>query len=322
MLNDTHYTENIIDMKKMNISFIDIDETIAVEILSSEINYSKLMSYTVLFEKYKKSSKCGQFIELDFAQLYNLSKLDRYLRQLILIMALDIEQSLKVRFLNDYYSFNLSDINPVEEFWMANNDYLNERYRKENFSSNIQPFITRCEGELKSLPIEDFFEVIQFGTFQKFAQFFYSSCCYETQNSKIYNLFSKQLNGILVLRNIAAHNNPLLPFLIEPYLLSTAPYRDYSTLSFLGSKGIKNRTLNTNMKKPLIHDFLMMLHVAYKILPDYQFDNILSLIYVFLMDYCKSYMADYQNNLSLVSAYRFIHSTYQIYKKLGKHLTN
>jgi len=76
------------------------------------------------------------------------------------------------------------------------------------------------------------------------------------------------------------------------------------------------------MKKPLIHDFSMMLHVAYKIIPEHQFKNILFMIDNFLAEHCSKSLVYYKNNLALVSAFNFISEVIKIYKnELQKHET-
>ncbi|MCL1983218.1 MAG: Abi family protein [Clostridiales bacterium] len=235
---DIMYADSIKEMKELNIIFEKIDEDHATSILSSEINYSKLMNYAVLFDRYKNAKQDGQFMKIDFFQLYTLSRIDHHLRQIIMMMALDIEQALKVKLISDHISIGEATSGSILEFWELNDYYLNERYRKDNLSSNIQAYLLKCKGELKCLPLGDFLEVVQFGTLQKYAQFFYAKFSTGKDLAKKKVLFYQQLNRILVLRNIAAHNNPLLPFLIEPYAVSNNPYKDYELLSFLGRGGL------------------------------------------------------------------------------------
>ena len=62
--------------------------------------YFKLKAYERNYDQYRSTAKQGQYINLDFAYLKELSTLDMYLRKTILFMALDIEHALKVRLLS------------------------------------------------------------------------------------------------------------------------------------------------------------------------------------------------------------------------------
>ena len=62
--------------------------------------YMKLASYRTNYPKYGDTSKKnGQYINLEFAYLKELSTIDMHLRYIIMEMCLDIEHYLKVKFL-------------------------------------------------------------------------------------------------------------------------------------------------------------------------------------------------------------------------------
>lgn len=63
--------------------------------------YFKLKSYGKNYDKYLTTAKKGQYINLDFSYLQELSILDMYLRKSIISMALDIEHTLKTQLLYD-----------------------------------------------------------------------------------------------------------------------------------------------------------------------------------------------------------------------------
>lgn len=92
--------QQIENMKKKGISFSIITEADARRFLSEHNYYYKLKAYAHNFDKYKDPAKNGQYINLDFAHLKDLSTIDAHLRKIILTMCIDLEHFLKVKMLN------------------------------------------------------------------------------------------------------------------------------------------------------------------------------------------------------------------------------
>lgn len=88
--------ELIEHMKHKGITFNIVTEAEAKIFLSENNYYMKLASYRANYSKYENGSKAGQYINLDFAYLKELSTIDMHLRYLIIQMCLDIEHALKV----------------------------------------------------------------------------------------------------------------------------------------------------------------------------------------------------------------------------------
>ena len=113
----------IAHMKSKGIRFEIVGEEDAQAFLENNNYYLKLASYRENYEKVSDNTKenAGQYINLDFAYLQELSTIDMHLRYLILQMTLDIEHSLKVSLLRDI-----------------------EHNEKEDGYHIIQKFIARC----------------------------------------------------------------------------------------------------------------------------------------------------------------------------------
>ena len=90
--------ELILHMQTKGIRFDIVNEKDAKTFLENNNYYMKLASYR---ENYDKRKSNGQYINLDFAYLQELSTIDMHLRYLILEMCLDIEHALKIRLLKD-----------------------------------------------------------------------------------------------------------------------------------------------------------------------------------------------------------------------------
>ena len=88
-------------MKQKGIKFVEMTEESARDFLSYNNYYMKLASYRCNYEKCLSGKREGQYKNLDFAYLKELSTLDMYLRYIIIEMCLDIEHAIKVRILED-----------------------------------------------------------------------------------------------------------------------------------------------------------------------------------------------------------------------------
>ncbi len=93
------FEEQIVHMKEKGISFQICSEESAIAYLKAKNNYYRLAAFRKLFPKYEGGEHNGQYIQLDFGQLRDLSYLDQNLRSAFLSMALDIEHYEKVRIL-------------------------------------------------------------------------------------------------------------------------------------------------------------------------------------------------------------------------------
>lgn len=90
--------EQIEDLKKKGVTFEIMSEEEAKKFLRYNNYYFKLKSYA---KNYPINPKNGKYVNLEFAYLVELSKLDMYLRKIILGMCLDVEHILKTRMLYD-----------------------------------------------------------------------------------------------------------------------------------------------------------------------------------------------------------------------------
>ena len=83
--------ELIQHMKRKGIKFDIVSEKDAKQFLENNNYYMKLASYRDNYDKINEGERQGEYKNLEFAYLQELSKIDMYLRHLILKMILDIE---------------------------------------------------------------------------------------------------------------------------------------------------------------------------------------------------------------------------------------
>lgn len=251
--------EQIQDMINKGITFNHNNEKNAGNFLKYNNYYFKLKSYGKNYDKYNATSKKGQYINLDFAYLQELSTLDMYLRKTILSMALDIEHALKTQLLCD-----LSQ-NDVEDGYNIVRKYLDEDYMRIKSlydkigKSAASDLIQKRKENNDNYALWEIVEVMSFGEFIDLYQLYYS-----TYPSKE-NDYSSYLWSIKFLRNAAAHNNCLLNSLKAPYHVTIHKTKEIQ----LEVSKIKTLSANSRekwMTNPVIHDFVVLVFVFVKLI--------------------------------------------------------
>ena len=245
--------EQIMDMQKKGITFdkASIDE--AKKLLKENNYYFKLKAYGRNYDKYSATDKKGQYINLDFAYLQELSTIDMYLRKMIISMALDIEHALKVELLYD-----LSE-NPNEDGYAIVDEYLSADYmRIKTIHDKIGRSVTsdlvkkHTENDDK-YSLWELVEILSFGDFIDLYQLYYSK--YKKKNE-----YSSLLWSVKFLRNASAHNNCIINSLKAPYQVSL---RKNKEIMFQVSKikTISQKNRDTWMQNPVVHDFIVLVYV-------------------------------------------------------------
>ena len=90
--------EQIAYMEKKGIKFGIISKKDAKEIISSRTYYFKIKSYAKIYHKDKQ----GLYQNLEFAYLYETSKIDEFFRHFLFFVALAVEHLAKKKILNDF----------------------------------------------------------------------------------------------------------------------------------------------------------------------------------------------------------------------------
>lgn len=225
--------------------------------------YYHLKHYADAFEV-RRNAETKKFINVTFGKVVELSKLDMYLRKVILHMCLDVEHVLKTRLMYDI------SINPAEDGKCVVKKYIEcaggyEQYgkilgRKRN-NSILSPMIERFPDSEEELPAWKHVEALTFGEFVDFY-----NCYCGMYPDRARNSFAPYMVNIRFLRNAAAHNSCVLA-----KLRSTRKFD--KTLKVMNALSriqpvVKSKQYDykKRMENHVVHDFVTLLLVYHDLL--------------------------------------------------------
>lgn len=246
--------EQISDMHQKGITFHYTEEQDVSRFLKYNNYYFKLKSYGKNYDKYNSTEKKGQYLNLDFSYLQELSTLDMYLRKTIIAMALDIEHALKTQLLYDLSANDAEDGYSIVSKYLSA-DYMRVKSLHDKIGkSAATDLIQKRQNNDDCYALWEIVEVISFGEFIELYQLYYS--LYPSKN----NDFSSYLWSIKFLRNAAAHNNCLLNSLKAPYSISIHKTKDI-LFEISKIKTVSQKSREKWMANPVIHDFVILVYV-------------------------------------------------------------
>lgn len=195
-------SELVSHMENKGITFNRVSKKDAQVFLENNNYYMKLASYRSNYKKKSSGPEAGQYIELDFSCLQELSIIDMKIRYIAFQMALDIEHYMKVRLLNEIEN------NPEEDGYKIIQKFIAKDRRFETLKT-IQRHKSSayCKDLIEKyypyFPAWVFVELISFGEFAYLCEFYF-----ETYNVEIGNRIL--LNSVRDIRNACAHSNCLI----------------------------------------------------------------------------------------------------------------
>lgn len=204
--------EQVEHLKSKGTRFDLMSESDAVAYLQKNNNYFRLRSYRTGFSKVEEGTRAGQYANLDFKMLVDLSIVDMLIRYEMLPLTLDIEHFEKVKLLNAIENAGEDGYGLVADF-LAEYDEpdgeskIQNRVKNEIAHGETSAYIA---GLVETYPDFDFpawafVEVISFGTFC----YFYKFCAERFANKAMQDEFYL-LQSVKSLRNACAHNNCIL----------------------------------------------------------------------------------------------------------------
>lgn len=194
--------ELIEHMKEKGITFVACDESTAERYLRSKNDYFRVTAFRKLFQRHEGGEYDGQYINLDFEYLQQLSYVDQSLRSLLRMMSLDVEHYQKVAILDritedkneDGYSIVVDYRKSLPEKSL---EYLNGEIAAREDDIYCGDIIKSYKDEM---PVWAFFEVTSFGTFVNFCKF----CSRRWNDEKLLDVHY-MLKKAKSLRNAASH---------------------------------------------------------------------------------------------------------------------
>lgn len=248
--------EQIQHMKSKGITFNIVSEDDAEKYLEHNNYYFKIKAYAKMFEKYQFGEKKGQYINLDFAYLKELAILDMHLRHFIIKTSVDLEHTIKVKFLSDFNNSESDGYEIVQKYFECYPDVKDKILQKKK-TSYCADLIDKLESEQYAL--WNVVELLSFGDFINLYDLFYQ----EYPNAQTGIAFTYPMRSIKNLRNAAAHNNCILNQLTKSK--SDELHANKKVSSFVSQNKLIGKTLRINcMSMQAVHDFITLLYVVHK----------------------------------------------------------
>lgn len=258
MKNKLTIDKQVIDLKDKGVLFNIMNEDDAQKFLRYNNYYFKLKSYA---RNYPINPKNGKYVNLEFAYLVELSKIDMYLRKIILGMCLDIEHVLKTRLLYDISQNEKEDgYNIVQKYFFGYPATKIEIIQKAN-SYNFTSDLADKHATDESYSVWNLAELLSFGKFVELYTMYYQQ--YSSPN------YSDYLQSIKFLRNAAAHSNCLLSSIMKPK--GAKKFRKTVQLTNALAKAKKEISEHARIKYmsyPAFHDFVALLFVYNDVLKE------------------------------------------------------
>ena len=236
--------ELISHMKIKGIKFNIVKEEDAKTFLQNNNYYMKLASYR---ENYDKRKSNGEYINLDFAYLQEMSTIDMHLRYLILQMCLDVEHALKTRLLKDIEDNPEEDGYDIIRRFITKYERSCQNIQKHKSSEYCRELI---EKYYPYFPAWVFVELISFGDIVKLYEYYSERYPGRLKDSEL-------LYSIRDLRNATAHSNCLINKLKKG--TNKPSVKIIKFISNIGGIGTSMRT--SKLSNKFLYDFVSLLYV-------------------------------------------------------------
>ncbi len=217
-----HAKEQVELLKKRNLNFKKISMKEAVQILINESFYYRLVSYKHYFSSYSLDENGDDnFGGIDFYDLYELSLIDKIIREELNKISLDIETYFKSNII-----LNIENNDAIENPTFVYNDILDidSRYHivdkmKKRVSIFDDVYSKKMLKKYPNMkPIWVLHEYLSFGEMLEIMKKFVKVYDYE-----LFSKNEKYLHSVKIIRNITVHSNKL-------FVSKNNYYEDYNSL--------------------------------------------------------------------------------------------
>lgn len=236
--------ELISHMRAKGIKFDIVKEDEAKIFLQNNNYYMKLASYRSNYDKRKNN---GEYINLDFAYLQELSTIDMHLRYLILQMCLDVEHALKTKLLKDIEDNPDEDGYDIIRRFVTKYERSCQNIQKHKSSEYCRELI---EKYYPYFPVWVFVELISFGDMVKLYEYYVERYPGRLKDSEL-------LYSVRDLRNATAHSNCLINKLQKGTNKPSAKIIKF--VSDIDTIGVSMR--KSKLSNKFLYDFVTLLYV-------------------------------------------------------------
>ena len=244
------------DMKEAGITFDIMSEADARRYLEYSTYYFRIKAYAKNYEKYISTDKQGQYINLDFAYLVDLSEIDTLLREHIMKMILELEHYLKVKLLSDFNMSHEDGYEIIQELFNMQPGLKTKIEEEKSNTSTSNDLIAKYKDEWA---IWNIVEVISLGSFAELYALF------NTRNG-IKDSVPRLIHPVRMLRNATAHNNCLINRLRPPYSRGIPPNYDLRN-ELTNRVNVSRKSIDNKLVHPFIHDFAVLLFLYSRFVP-------------------------------------------------------
>ena len=199
--------EQIQNLKSKGIAFNIVNEETAECVLSYSTYLFKIKSYARNFD-----ASNGRYLGLDFAHLFELSKIDMYFRRALFNILIDVEHCLKTNLLKDFSTLDKITAK------MLTADFLKSKLGKKTKNFLERPIKDRSVSKLliennsppEQMPFWVLVEIMQLGNLLELYEYFYQKRFKNFYKLNDIVLISNAMFSLKCLRNAVAHNNCIL----------------------------------------------------------------------------------------------------------------
>lgn len=283
-------------LEEKNVQFNLISKEDAKILLEASNYFYKITAYRKNFEK----NKYGKYINLDFKFLQDLAVIDMRLRYIVLQMSLDIEHTVKTRILSDITNDpNEDGYNIVRKFLKHDNSSI-DKYMfplKEDTHYNNGLY----KNYHKNTPIWVLFEVMSFGAFVKFVEFYFL----HKRKPPAYNELQQLLKFVKNIRNLAAHNSPILLDITRKNQIKANKIGRPITTFTKRVNGLSEHSRKVRLTNRKIHDLTALLYVHYTYIESNGIKKARYSDLKELLTRATRFSTEYRNQDALIAVYKY-----------------
>ncbi|WLR52482.1 Abi family protein [Bacillus tianshenii] len=290
------FDEMIKHLDQKNVKFDLITKDEAKDILQTSNYFYKITAYRKNFEK----NKYDKYVNLDFKLLQDLATIDMRLRYLVLQMCLDIEHAVKTQILTNITNESSEDGYSIVTDYLAHDnssidDYMKALNKESHYNYGLY------EKHHENPPIWVLFEVMTFGAFVKFVEYYYR----RKNKPPAYKEIQQVLRYVKNIRNTAAHNSPILMDITKNGQIDPQKVIKPITIFTKVIPGLSSQARKKRLSNRKVHDLTALIYVHYTYINS---DGIKTARYGDfrkLLERTKRLKNAYDNQDSLISVYKY-----------------